>query len=113
MSWWCRRSWIAVTVTISSLIFVLIFIPTFIAMAAAGGGDRWITDVFATWHPFLAMSSIAEHSWRQNADRGLAESVVVYLMITIGAGYMFLGLLYREMLNSLRELAGWSVKMDG
>jgi ABC-type transport system involved in multi-copper enzyme maturation permease subunit len=111
VSWWSRRSWIAVTVTISSLIFVLVFIPIFIFLSASGGSDQWVTDFLATWHPFFALIEIADQSWRQSENR-LTGLVVLYLFITIVAGYMWLGLLYREIMESMRENVPWSLKMN-
>jgi ABC-type transport system involved in multi-copper enzyme maturation permease subunit len=59
-SWWCRKSTVAVTWTLGTLLFLLLFLPT---LASINSLESSVSDdFFRWWHPFFALEAIAFNS---------------------------------------------------
>jgi len=104
ISWRCRRSWIAVTTTLASMLFALIFVPVFFFMAYSYHSHRILEESLRLVHPFFALIDIASHRWNPDESKGLARTVLGFVVTYGGIGWICLGLLYQRVAASMREV---------
>ncbi|MBV9865580.1 MAG: ABC transporter permease [Abitibacteriaceae bacterium] len=99
LSWCFRRAWIAVGVTIATLIFALIMVPTFCFMSN-NSNDSGIIGFLHWWHPLFGMIVLSENEWHWSERTSLFLETPLALFLL---GWVWLFLLRRNMNNAIRE----------
>jgi ABC-type transport system involved in multi-copper enzyme maturation permease subunit len=95
-SWRCRRTAGALSWTIGSALFILIFIPAFLLPNTRGPNDP-VVEAVRLWHPYLAMAVLFDRGNTSRISIGLSSGLALFVM-----GYWFLFRLRYAMRNGMR-----------